>query len=735
MSRASRVKSIYVKELLETLRDKRTLMAMLVLPMLLYPLMVLGVAKIRALENRALQDASFLVAVPDLASAELLYSLIDDYRACPAAQNVVWRTDDSEGRLPESAPVFQVVVQEVDEAEIGDTVDASVEFSRLPKGPSQRIEELEGDRLEAGIVYRETDVRSDAAAAYLQDVFDWQFNIRRDRAIEIIQGTVRQTYPQVNIWVALSPVSVEQASVSSEQELGGWLFGQILPIILVVMTVSGATYPAIDLTAGERERGTLETLLVAPVPAIELITGKFLVVTTIAMATASLTVVCMGATLQFSGVSGALGGAGVGAVPLHVFPIILLCLLPFAILSSALMLAVCCFARTFKEAQNYVMPVLVGSMVPAAVGLMRTMELKGAVLVTPIANLTLLTRDLFQGTWTWTGVLIVWLSTALYAGAAVAVATRLFGQEAVIFADTVRFKTLLRRRWLRSQPLPSASQALLTAAVLFPVVFYLQSGLQQHAGGNLVRFMHQWGLAQVALFVGLPALVVWYLKLDLGKTFSLGAPDPRAWAGAIMLGAGTWVVATEIGAWQLKIFGTGLQLADMEATLRALFGELGLWQALLLVAVLPGICEEFLFRGFLLAGVRRAAGKWGTVLVVGVVFGLFHLYGFKLLVTSLLGMLLALVCWQTRSIWPGILVHVMHNSVAVCLVLVPGFAEALRLHTAPDGAHLPAHVLIPGFAVFALGLLWIAKLRPTLEERPQPDVPPSSTVDRSKPVA
>jgi ABC-2 type transport system permease protein/sodium transport system permease protein len=129
------------------------------------------------------------------------------------------------------------------------------------------------------------------------------------------------------------------------------------------------------------------------VPAIELITGKFLVVTTIAMSTAILNVACMGATLHLGGVSGVLGGPAVGAIPVHVFPVVLFCLLPFAVLSSALMLAVCCFARTFKEAQNYVMPLLVASMVPAAVGLMQTLELRGMVLVTPIANLTLLTRD------------------------------------------------------------------------------------------------------------------------------------------------------------------------------------------------------------------------------------------------------------------------------------------------------------------------------------------------------
>jgi ABC-2 type transport system permease protein/sodium transport system permease protein len=712
MSRASRIRSVYVKELLETLRDKRTLLAMLVLPLVLYPLMVLGFAKIRSLEDHALQDASYRVAVSDRASAALLRSVIDDYRTAVEAGSAELPGADLGGDATAAAPSFDIIVQQVEDDRIGTLADARVEFSKLGRKNPERIEQLAGDQLEARIIYRQTDVHSDAAAAYLTHAFNWQFSLRRDRAVEIIQEAVHRAHPGVDIWEALSPVSVQKTSVSSEKELSGWLFGQILPIILVVMTVSGATYPAIDLTAGERERGTLETLLVAPVPAVELITGKFLVVTTIAMVTAILNVVFMGATLQFGGVSTALGSPGTGAIPLHVFPIILLCLVPFAVLSSAVLLAVCCFARTFKEAQNYVMPVLIGSMVPAAVGLMQTMELTGVVQVTPIANLTLLTRDLFQGTWTWSSVVVVWLSTALYAGAAVAVATKLFGQEAVIFADTARLRTLLTRRWRRSDSLPSASQVLLPVAIIFPVVFYLQTGLQQHAGHDLARFMRQWGVAQVLLFVAVPLGLIWFLKLDLAGTFSLRQPRLGAWPAAVMLGLSTWVVATEVGVFQLKFVGRGLQLEGMEAAMRTMFEQLGLGQALLLVAVLPGICEEFLFRGFLLGGIRRSSGKWGTVLVVGVVFGLFHLYGFKLLVTCLLGMLLALVCWQTRSIWPGVVIHILHNATAVCLVASPGVAETLRLDVGADSAHLPPHILIPGCLIFALGLFWIVRLGP-----------------------
>ena len=719
-------------------RDKRTLLATFVLPLLLYPLMILGLSWIRSSEESALQDARYRVAVSDEEAALVLRNLIADYRNSVQEEEIL-PVKGSRPTTPEDVPNFDVVVQEVDDSHIGSVVDARVEFTQISDGRVVRVEELSRNQLEARIVFRQTDVRSDAAASYLKRILDWQFSIRRDRAIRIIQREMESVYPEVDIWAALSPVTVEQRSISSKEELGGWLLGRILPVILVIMTISGATYPAIDLTAGERERGTLETLLVAPVPAVEVITGKFLVVTTIAMTTAVLNVLSMGATLQLGGLASALGGPNAASIPLHVFPLILLCLFPFAILSSAVLLAVCCFARTFKEAQNYVMPILIASMVPAAVGLMQTMELRGAILVMPIANLTLLTRDLFQGTWTFSSMVIVLLSTSLYAATAVAIATKVFGQEAVTFSDSFHFKTLLRRQWFATQSLPNVSQVLLPTAILFPLVFYVQSGLQAGASGDLVTFLRQWGLVQVLLFVGVPLAVVWYLKLNAWKTFSIRLPRGRFWIGAVLIGASAWVVASEVAVLQTRIMGRGLQLAETEQMMLGLLNELGLVEALVLIAVLPGFCEEFLFRGFLLSGVRRSAGKWGTLLVVGVVFGLFHLYGFKLLVTSLLGILLALVCWQSGSIWPGILIHMMHNAIAVCLVVEPGFAEFLRLDTAATTGHLPAHILVPGVLAFGLGLLFMMRGVGPVEECDEPflepigpgDLPLASTAARS----
>ena len=117
------------------------------------------------------------------------------------------------------------------------------------------------------------------------------------------------------------------------------------------MTITGAIYPAIDLTAGERERGTLESLMSTPVNVLDLVVGKFLVVTTVAIMGATLNLASVTATVYFGGFDRVIATTG-GALPIGTMVLILLCLIPFAVLMSAIMIAVCSFARTFKEAQN-----------------------------------------------------------------------------------------------------------------------------------------------------------------------------------------------------------------------------------------------------------------------------------------------------------------------------------------------------------------------------------------------
>jgi sodium transport system permease protein len=481
------------------------------------------------------------------------------------------------------------------------------------------------------------------------------------------------------------------------------------------MTITGAIYPAIDLTAGERERGTLETLMAAPVPVIYLIVGKFLVVATVALITAFLNLGSVGATMHFGGITRILTQEKAVQFPLFVLPIILVCMIPFALLFSAIMVAVCSFARTFKEAQNYMMPVIIAAMIPAFGAALPSVELSGVMLVVPVANMVLLTRELFQQTFTWAQVGVVLLSTTLYAAAAVAVAARLFGQEVVLFADAGSYKTLLRRRHFKAVPLPSASQALLIAALLFPASFYAQLYLAGGSTENFLRLMAKLAVVQFAgLFVLLPLALAVYFRIAPTSTFRLQLPPWRAWLAALALGLSSWALAYEFTRLQSLILPQSEGLKKLEEAAAQLAAAPPVL-VVLLMAIVPGICEEFFFRGFVLSALSTSLRKWSAIAATGAIFGVYHFVIDKIPVTALLGMMLAYLCWQSRSIFPAMLAHVMHNSVVLIIgwlaVHYPRIEQLLHLGAVTGNQRLPSRILLPAIILFAAGLALAASIR------------------------
>ncbi len=470
------------------------------------------------------------------------------------------------------------------------------------------------------------------------------------------------------------------------------------------MIVSAAIYPAVDLTAGERERGTLETLMATPVPTVHLVVGKYLVVATISMLIAALNLASAAATMHFGGITRAMTAQMPVELPLAVLPLILLCMVPLSLLFAALLVAVCSFARTFKEAQNYVVPVIIATLVACVPVSMESTRLEGLMLVLPVSNMVLLTRDLLQQNATWPAAVVVLLSTSLYAAAAIAVAARLFGQEAVMFVDTGSYKTLLRRRLFKPAPRPTTSFALLLVALLFPACFYGQAGLMGAAERfvYMLKWLAVWQFG--GLFVLLPVAACLYLKVDVRETFRLRLPPWPAWPAAILFGLSTWVLAQEFVRWQHRLLPPSEALAKAAQQMEVQLNAAPIWLVLLLLAAVPAICEEMLFRGFLLSGLAANLRKWPAILAAAAVFAIFHFMVDRIPLTFLLGTLLAYVCWQTRSLLPGIAVHVMHNAAMLLAGRLPALRDWLNLTDSGDALRIPPAVLLTAGAFFVLAL-------------------------------
>ena len=502
----------------------------------------------------------------------------------------------------------------------------------------------------------------------------------------------------------------------------------ILPLILVLMTITGAIYPAIDLTAGERERGTLESLMVCPVPVFDLVVGKFLVVTTVAMVGATLNLASVSATVYFGGFTDLIAPAAqqipldsgsansvvispdgrqeTAAFPFMAIPLILAALVPFAVLMSAIMIAVCSFARTFKEAQNYVTPVIIAVLVPGGAAALPGAQLQGGMLVMPVANMVLLTRDLLRGPAAVPLSSIAWvlLSTSLFAVAAVAIAVKVFATEAVVFSDSGSLRLSLTRRLMRRTSCPSVAMTTLIVAILLPVWFYVQSWLG--SGGQIdAASLVKWtaGLMPL-LFVLLPVAVLYYWKVNLRSALSLGRPSVRSLIGAILIGLGAWAPAHALVVYQVGVFGIPPALDRFTETMREGISAMSPAGALFMIAVVPPVCEELLFRGLLLSGLRGSCRKWSAILLTAMVFAAFHMFFFRFPVTFAMGIVFGYLCWQSRSVWPAIVAHALHNGMGLSHELWPQVPAALGIDQSSPWGHLPLPLTIAGVLACAVGL-------------------------------
>jgi sodium transport system permease protein len=709
MTRRTRIGAIYRKELIDILRDRRTLMAMIVIPVAMYPLLMIAFFRAAESGQERLQAEKFVVETPDAATRDEVRGIID----------AVDHARDAEAKRP----TFDLrIAPAAGPSAIGDDVHARITLSDVPSPPPLPA------RLEVEITYNEVNARSMTAMEQLTKVFNrYREQITRDSLRQVLRELPQKPH-EGDVDLILQPVQVNTVSAASERQRGGWALGQIVPMILVLMTITGAIYPAIDLTAGERERGTLETLIVTPVPILHLIIGKFLVVATVGLITAALNVASVAATMHFGGLTRAISAEMPIQIPVVIFPLILVCLIPFALLFSAILVAVCSFARTFKEAQNYVMPVIIIAMVPAFSVMLPGVRLKGVLLVLPVGNMVLLTRELFQQTYTVSQILIVVFSTTLYAAAALGVAAKLFGKEAVLFADSRSYRVLFSRRYFEPLPRPTGAQALLLAALLFPACFYAQSLLAEATHDSFIKMMGWLTLVQFGgLFIVLPLAITTYFKIDPVETFRLRLPPLRAVLAAVMIGSSSWLLANVAVQLQERVLPPSKVLEEFGRQIEAQLGSVPLWQVLLLIAIVPAVCEEFLFRGFLLSGLASSTRKWSAIWAAAFIFGLYHFLIDKVPVTMLLGVVLAYTCWQSRSIFPGMLIHAMHNGIGVLLMALPRWVQAeshgrlANLVRSLETPGLPpSRILIPAIFLFAGGLALLASLRSAVEHsRPE----------------
>ena len=218
------------------------------------------------------------------------------------------------------------------------------------------------------------------------------------------------------------------------------------------------------------------------------------------------------------------------------------------------------------------------------------------------------------------------------------------------------------------------------------------------------------------------AILIWR-RVDTTAAFTFAIPQLRHLAAAFLIGLSAWVPTHELFVFQEHYLGRPPGIGEMNKALVTALEALPVGIVFLVIAIIPALCEELFFRGFLLNGLRTSMRSRAAIVCCGAAFGAFHFFIFKFISTALLGIILGWLCWRSRSIWPAILAHALHNGLLVVSVLWPGWHDWLGITSEDPWAHLPLGALLPGAGLFLAGLLLIGWSTPA---RPPATVPVDS---------
>jgi sodium transport system permease protein len=234
----------------------------------------------------------------------------------------------------------------------------------------------------------------------------------------------------------IAPFDTKQHNVAPPEKVGGASIGSMIGYMVIILSMTGAIYPAIDLTAGEKERGTMETILSSPISRLDLVLGKFLLVFSASLTTAILAVISMGSSFYFLGHSQA-ATSGDHTLQMNLGWISILAVflmaLPLSVLFSAVLMTVALFAKTYKEAQSYLTPMTFVVVIPAVASLMPGVELSPKLALIPILNTSLICKEIITGTYHWNSIALIFASTCVYAAIAIFIAVKTFQRESVLF--------------------------------------------------------------------------------------------------------------------------------------------------------------------------------------------------------------------------------------------------------------------------------------------------------------
>lgn len=658
---SKKVMIVYRKELLEVLRDKRTLFTTLLLPVILYPLLIVGFNAIMTRQTGILEEQGATVAVQDSVQNAISMKLISG-------------------------------------------LSQIENFTILPAGANSQELYIAKD-IQSIVTIRDS-VRADGLKTYHVYIQYDAANERGNLTYAKLSGNIAETQKEILAeeleQSGINPelmniVDVRKRDTADSQKKMGMLLGMFLPYIMIIMLLTGASVVAADLVAGEKERKTLETLLVAGVGRKEVVIGKYLTIISLGMLNLVVNLFSISFSLRYMLSQSGLDMSG-ASMPLKAIFILLAAMLPLATLFAAILLSISTFSRNMKEARTYEQPIMMVSMIMAMISFLPAIEMSNLMALIPVVNIALLFKAVMINDYQISHLVITIVSTVILDVLAIWATIRLFNTEGILFRsddDGGSIKGIKKNK--ASFFNPYNGLVYYTLALL--LLYYLGSYLQKADLGK--------GLVQTQiLIIALPVLLILrFLKLKSNEVLRLKTPKLKEMLIIPFIAIPASIVVAILSQLINVIYPFPEKYLEILGELFKM--DLPLWGSFLVVAVAPGICEELLFRGFMLRFFEKYGVKISIVLS-GLMFAAFHLDPFRFVPVFLLGMLLAYLTLRSGSIVNAMILHTLNNGFAVFVMSFAG-SKYLQIFL-QDGENLKYWVAAPALLILSLAIYYFHKI-------------------------
>lgn len=397
---------VFQKEIKELLRDRKTLFFMVALPLLLFPLIFGGVAYF---SGKAIEKAQTRV---------LTYAVIGDEYAPILSAKIT---------AQDGLKHYVTKIQSDNVSAITNLVKSEkVDFVLvIPNTFNDDILKIGQNKLTLYL----NDAGLNMVQRRLNKIIDNLAESNRDKAF-ISLGIAEEIQQGL-----LEPIVIDKISTADKREDLGEKIGGLIPYMIFILCLQGAMLPATDIGAGEKERGTLETLLISPISRNQLVLGKFFTIAFAGVTSAMVTVgsLFVWGVLLSQGMAIELITEFMSAISALDFVLMFAMLIPVVAIFSAVLLSMSIYAKSFKEAQGYMTPLVFIVIIPVILAMLPGIKLEGIYAWVPLMNVALAIKELIKGTMDYMALIPIFLSTTAIAGLLLTFCIYWFNREKVLF--------------------------------------------------------------------------------------------------------------------------------------------------------------------------------------------------------------------------------------------------------------------------------------------------------------